>query len=219
MILLLRKFVSRHVKFIDDEYPYSSLTSHSSSSYSSTLSDSTTFSVPLKSFEDIVVQFPVSSSSSSMLVSLASHHHFFCATIQVLDLLISHSLHLPSFILHHRSLLNSEHTDPDLAHIPISPHFTPLNSEPSNSVSPNSISILPLQDHNPYSSSFPSNLPIHSSSTSLPNTHVMTTRSKNGIHKPKHQFSLTAIVLESNPTTEPLSFLRLLGILCGNKLW
>lgn len=85
------------------------------------------------------------------------------------------------------SLHNSDHTDPDSAHIPVSPHFAPLNSEPFNSVSPDSISILPLQDVNP-SFCFPSNLPIHPSSTSLPNTHVMTTGSKNGIHKPKHQF-------------------------------
>lgn len=34
----------------------------------------------------------------------------------------------------------------------------------------------------------------------------MIARSKNGIHKPKHQFSLIAVVLESDLTTEPRFF-------------
>lgn len=143
-------FVSRHVKFVENEFPYSSFKNDVSS-----VSEIQRFSVPLTVFDDIVISVPYSVSSSSIPI-------------------------VPSSMPHLTSNVSS-----------------PVDSSPLMSMS----TLLPSQSSPVISS------PSVSPSVPSQTTHSMTTRSKNGIYKPKHPLSLSAVVCKTSlPDVEPSHF-------------
>lgn len=61
-----RVYISRHVKFVETEFPYPTLIPTSVSSSTSPITSS--FHVPLTDFSDIIVSIPVSSNVNSLSV-------------------------------------------------------------------------------------------------------------------------------------------------------
>lgn len=175
-------YTSRHVKFLEHDFPYPTLVPSLSASNAVT----PTFNVPLTTFDDITVSVPLSVSSSiSGPIS---------SSVSSLDSL-SQSLPIScSFI----ALSN--------ASSPL--HSTPVILSPSapESVAPSSLVFAPVSSFPTASTELispPPSVPCTS------NTHSMATRSKNGIVKPKTIVSLTTVAsASSTPTTEPSHFAK-----------
>lgn len=176
-------YTSRHVRFLESDFPYPSLSSQSVVSMSDSFSRQ--FNVPLTNFDDITVSVtvpsPVSSSSSTTTSTSSSsapvNDHL---DIPVTDSTVS----ITPFTLSNSNTVSSSSST--------------NTSTPSSQVASDIPSTSLVSAHQ--------TLPSSQLSTSH-NIHPMVTRSKHGISKPKIHFGMSALnTTESPVTVEPTYF-------------
>lgn len=170
-----RVYVSRHVRFEEHSFPYASLVS----SFVPSTSCSTSFSVPLTTFDDIMISVPLSPATSVHSSSLVSTDTFSPLVEPV----------IPSDSATSEPIMSEAAT----ASISLPPSILPVLAP---EVVSNTDSSLPS------TSSLPSSTNVQASCNS--SLHSMKTRSQSGIFKPKHLISL--FTASSSSIKEPKHF-------------
>lgn len=163
-------YTSRHVRFVEDDFPYSSLISNSSNSPN--VSSTTQFQVPLTDFSDLTFSVPVTPASLDTPPVSSS------APLVPLNPLLSSSEALP-----HNTCQSTIPASP----IPSSP--LPSSTNPI---------LTPTSDTPSTSSLLASSSTSGSSFPPIATSHQIVTQSKNGITKPQH-LCYNAILLPSFP--------------------